>query len=118
MKTAKFIRQENLLKHMPNHIKDPVLKEIKSRVDGQVLDFIRSCTKEIIEQARADTNSEVPRIPIFDDYLQGLETRLEVELGEMGYFNGTVRKLIENYRNVFYYSSLPNLMERSPDRTH
>ncbi len=92
---------------------DLKLKKLKERIDKRVLAFILEEEASIVRQARDDTESEVPQVPLFDDYLSKLEVELESEVGKLGYFNGVVRKLIQNYRNVFYYSSLPNLMERN-----
>jgi len=91
---------------------DPKLKELKERIDRKVLAFIIENEVRIVRQARADTKSEVPRVPFFDDYLSKLEVELEKEVRKLGYFNGVARKLVQDYRNRFYYSSLPNLMEK------
>ena len=90
---------------------DPVLNEIKSRVDGEVLRFMRDNSKVIVAQANATLHLGIPQVPLFDNYMTNLEVRLTEELRQKGYFKGTAESMIADYWNTFYYSSLPNIME-------
>ena len=56
---------------------------------------------EIVDQAREDNESEVPKVPVFDDFM----SELEKECGE-GH-----KKIYQECKNIFYRSSLPNLIK-------
>lgn len=90
---------------------DPKLEEIKCAFDRLIFEFIRQNAGKIVDQARADTTSEIPTVPLFDNYLTGLESQIQEQLKGIGYFNGVAKKIISGYRTTFYYSSLPNLVE-------
>ncbi len=90
----------------------PINVKEKYNLDDRVYSFIKDNAKLIVSQARADKKNDIPKVPLFDQYLSDLEKELRIELGKLGYFNGTVNKVINGYRNTFYYSSLPNLMEK------
>jgi predicted RNA-binding protein with EMAP domain len=97
-------------------LKDLKFREVKLRFDEMLFHFIRDNTKEILEQLKADSDyhsqkTEVPKIPLFDDYLSKLEIEIKDSVTKIGYFNGTVKRLATEYRDVFYRSSLPNLAE-------
>jgi len=71
----------------------------------RMLNFLHVHAKEIIEQARNDTESEVPKVPMFDEFME----RLEEECGEEH------KRIYQHCRNIFYRSSLPNMMEHMPE---
>ena len=99
-------------------LKDPKFKEIKSRFDKQIFDFVTENAVSITKQAYADLEAEVPQVPIFDDYLSRLEKEIEDSVAKAGFFNGTARRLVQRYREVFYHSSLPILMEKYHKEDH
>lgn len=102
---------KNNIPSMEEVYRDPILIDIKRKIDGEILNFVRRNSTQIINQAQSDSESEIPSVPVFDNYLLQLETRLKRELNLKGFFNGVTKKLIDNYRETFYYSSLPNLIE-------
>jgi len=70
----------------------------------RVLNFLHGNAEEIVRQARADTESEVPRVPLFDDFM----SQLEKECGEEH------QEIYQHCKNIFYRSSLANLMAVVP----
>ena len=48
-----------------------------------------------------------------EEYLTGLEHELKEEVTNKGYFPTTAIRITQEYRDMFYYSSLPSLMEAS-----
>jgi len=93
---------------------DEGFKAVQAAYDQKVFDFIRGHTKEILEQLTADVpyqsgQVEIPTIPIFDDFISGLEIEIRESLAKANHVNGAAHDLTEYYRNGFYYSALPNL---------
>ena len=114
MRTAIFISKESVIGVMADISSDPRLAEVKKNLDSKVLDFLRSNAVEIARQARLDTVSEVPIVPLFDKYMDNLEPQIKIELASLGYNNGTAKEIVDRYRGRFYRSALPNIMENVP----
>jgi len=76
------------------------VKSFEEYISLRVLNFLRSNAEEIVRQARADDESEVPSVPLFDDFM----SELEKEVGEEH------KEMYRKCRNIFYHSSLPNMM--------
>ena len=112
-KTTRFINLGCTLYNMSDPMNDPIIKAIKARVDGELLRFVLGHKEELVTQARADMDSEVPTVPLFEEYLTGLEHELKEEVTNKGYFPTTASRITQEYRDMFYYSSLPSLMEAS-----
>jgi hypothetical protein len=83
------------------------VKSFEEYISLRVLNFLYAHAKEIVKQARADTESEVPSVPLFDDFM----SELEKEVGEEH------KKIYQDCKNIFYRSSLPNMMEMIPEKT-
>ena len=96
-----------------NQLNNPNLEYIIKKADKKYLDFVRQNARKLLKEANYDNESEIPNLPSFDKFLKDtLKPYLAKELKKKGYFNGAVEKLTKHYRNVFYYSSLPNLREQ------
>lgn len=97
-----------------DELNDPKFRELKAVYDKKLVDFVRMHTKKIIQQMDADTNynaniTDVPKIQIFDNFLSGLEAKVQKSARKIGYFNGSAHRLINQYKINFYYCTLPNL---------
>jgi uncharacterized protein YlaN (UPF0358 family) len=88
------------------------VREILSSLDGEVIAFMRKNATKIVSQAKADMDSEVPTVPLFEEYLASLERRIEREVRRAGFFNGKTKEIMNYYRDVFYYSALPDLIDK------
>ncbi|MBW2966709.1 hypothetical protein KY342_06420 [Candidatus Woesearchaeota archaeon] len=82
------------------------VKSFEEYISLRVLNFIRVHAEEIVKQAIEDDEAEVPKAPLFDDFMN----ELEKECGEEH------KKIYQRCRNIFYRSSLPNLMEIVPPK--
>lgn len=101
------------------HVKemqDPELKQIKKKYDSAIVEFIRSNSQQILNELAEDESyqsceTDIPKIPSFDRYLEDLEAKIQKDVAKIGFFNGTAARLANEYRTIFYYSSLPSLSE-------
>lgn len=95
-------------------VDDELLKTVKEQYDAILLDFIRRNSTQLLQQADSDPEfvagvRDVPRVALFDDFLSRLEAEIEQSLVQVGIHNGAARKMVSDYKDTFYRSSLPNL---------
>ena len=114
MITKRFISLKNTILGMSQLDielgRDPKLMSFKDGFDRKVLAFLRANSQLIVKQAFADSESEVPTVPLFEDFIRGLELEMRAALSKLGYFNGVSSRLARHYEETFYYSSLSNMM--------
>lgn len=99
-----------------DEFKFPQLREIKEKYEKIILEFILNNSGKILDELDNDEDYQAnkkdsPVISIFDNYLNNLEKEIRESINDLGYFNGTATRLIQQYKDIFYYSSLPNLSE-------
>ena len=95
-------------------MQDPKLKPIAKKYNAIVLAFITRHAKQILQQMDNDPQyqsgeHDAPTIPLFDNFLTGLEEKIKREVNSAGFVNGAASELVTHYKAAFYYSALSNL---------
>lgn len=92
------------------------LDKIVKSYDSEVLSFINTNADTIMSQLGNDSDynsgkSELPQIPVFDQYLPVLQKKIEDSLPKDTKYLAS--KAVLRYKQIFYRSSLPNLAQYS-----
>jgi len=94
---------------------DEGFRTVQEVYDQKVFEFLRDHQKEILDQLATEDyfpsgSTEIPTIPLVDEFISGLEGEIGERLTKVGHDQQVARQLVEHYQIIFYRSSLPNMI--------
>jgi hypothetical protein len=94
---------------------------VSATFEKRILNHLKDHTDEILAQVEADLEyqsreRDVPRVPLFTEYLSGLEKDIEQSLGDIGLLKNGVEKLTSQFTFDFYHRWLPSLLALARSR--
>ena len=99
-------------------LQDPKVREVRLAFEERIRYFINEHAVEIVKQVNSDRKyqsdeRDVPEVPLFDEYLSGLETEVQDTLARGDFPDSTAVEMIQYYRIRFYRDWLGNICANS-----